>query len=112
MQAALARLRVDRSQTLFIADVGASMGFDALYLLRRLTRNFREPLPCDRVRLSLVEGDQESIARGQRTLKKALATGKDCASSRASNSLHTELMSRSAAVAGPNRRWRWQDILH
>jgi hypothetical protein len=56
MQAALARLRFDRSQALFIADLGASMGFDALYLLRRLTRNFREPLPCERVRLSLVEG--------------------------------------------------------
>jgi SAM-dependent methyltransferase len=76
MQAALARLRLDRSQTLFIADVGASMGFDALYLLRRLTRNFREPLPCDRVRLSLVEGDQELIAGGQRTLEKALATAR------------------------------------
>ena len=76
MQAALARLRFDRSQTLFIADVGASMGFDALYLLRRLTRNFSEPLPCDRVRLSVVEGDQELIVGGQRTLKKALTTGR------------------------------------
>jgi len=76
MQAAIARLDLDCSQTLFIADVGASMGFDALYLLRRLTRNFREPLPCDRVRLSLVEGDQELIAGGQRTLKKALATAR------------------------------------
>lgn len=73
MQAALAKLHLDRSHTLFMADVGASMGFDALYLLRRLTRNFTEPLPCDRIRLSLVEGDQELIAGGRRTLKKALA---------------------------------------
>jgi SAM-dependent methyltransferase len=76
MQAALARLRFDRLQTLFIADVGASMGFDALYLLRRLTRNFSEPLPCDRVHFSLVEGDQELIVGGQRTLKKALTTAR------------------------------------
>jgi SAM-dependent methyltransferase len=74
MQTALSRLHIDRSQTLFVADVGASMGFDALYLLRRLTRNFREPLPCDRLRLSLVEGDQELITGGERILKKALAT--------------------------------------
>jgi 2-polyprenyl-3-methyl-5-hydroxy-6-metoxy-1,4-benzoquinol methylase len=74
MQAALARLRFDRSQTLFIADVGASMGSDELYLLRRLARNFREALPCDRIHLSLVEGDQELIAGGQRALKQALAS--------------------------------------
>jgi SAM-dependent methyltransferase len=74
MQTALSKLHFDRSHTLFIADVGASMGFDALYLLRRLTRNFREPLPCDRLRLSLVEGDKEAIAEGQRSLKNALAT--------------------------------------
>ena len=64
MQTALARLALDRSDALSIADVGASMGFDALYLLRRLTGNFREPLPCDRVSLSLVEGDQNLIAGG------------------------------------------------
>ena len=74
MQTALARLALDRSDTLSIADVGASMGFDALYLLRRLTGNFREPLPCDRVSLSLVEGDQNLIAGGQRILEKALGS--------------------------------------
>jgi 2-polyprenyl-3-methyl-5-hydroxy-6-metoxy-1,4-benzoquinol methylase len=73
-QAALAGLNLDRSETLSIADIGASMGFDALYLLRRLTRNFREPLPCDRVCLSLVEGDQKLIAGGQRILEKTLAS--------------------------------------
>jgi SAM-dependent methyltransferase len=76
MQAALVGLHVDRSDTLSIADIGAWMGFDALYLLRRLTRNFREPLPCDRPRLSLFEGDQNLIARGQRILEKALASAR------------------------------------
>jgi 2-polyprenyl-3-methyl-5-hydroxy-6-metoxy-1,4-benzoquinol methylase len=74
MQTALARLHFDRSHTLFIADVGASMGFYALYLLRRLTKNFREPLPCHRIHLSLLEGDQKLISAGERTLKNALAT--------------------------------------
>jgi 2-polyprenyl-3-methyl-5-hydroxy-6-metoxy-1,4-benzoquinol methylase len=72
-QTALAALHVDRSHTLSIADIGASMGFDALYLLRELTRNLREPLPCDRVCLSLVEGDEKLIAGGQRILDKTLA---------------------------------------
>jgi SAM-dependent methyltransferase len=75
-QTALAGLHLDRSETLSIADIGASMGFDALYLLRRLTRNFREPLPCDRVSLSLVEGDQNLIAEGQRILQKTLASAR------------------------------------
>jgi SAM-dependent methyltransferase len=75
-QKVLSKLQIDFSETLFIADVGASMGFDALYLLRRLTRNFRKPLPCDRVRLSLIEGDQELIAGGRRSLKKALAAAR------------------------------------
>jgi SAM-dependent methyltransferase len=74
MQTALAGLHFDRSQTLFITDLGASMGFDALYLLRRLTQNFRGPLPCDRIHLSLLEGDQELIRGGERMLKNALAT--------------------------------------
>jgi 2-polyprenyl-3-methyl-5-hydroxy-6-metoxy-1,4-benzoquinol methylase len=76
MQTALARLRLDLSQALFITDVGASMGFDTLYLLRRLTRNFSQPLPCKTAHLSLVEGDEELIAVGQRTLTKALATAR------------------------------------
>jgi 2-polyprenyl-3-methyl-5-hydroxy-6-metoxy-1,4-benzoquinol methylase len=74
MQTALAGLHLDRSQTLLIADVGASMGFDVLYLLRRLSKNFREPLPCDRIHLSLLEGDQKLISTGEQTLKNALAT--------------------------------------
>jgi SAM-dependent methyltransferase len=76
LKTALARLHFDRSDTIFIADVGASMGFDALYLLRRLTRNFSVPLPCDRICLSLIEGDQELIRGGERTLKTAFATGR------------------------------------
>ena len=75
-QRVLSNLQLDPSETFFIADVGASMGFDALYLLRRLTRNFRKPLPCDRVRLSLIEGDQELIAGGGRSLKKTLAAAR------------------------------------
>ena len=73
LQAALAQLSLDSSQTLFLADVGASMGFDVLYLLRRLTRNFQKPLPYDKVFLSLVEGDRELVAGGERTLRTVLA---------------------------------------
>ena len=49
LQRALTALNLGASQSLHVADIGASMGFDALYLLRRLTGNFREALPCDRV---------------------------------------------------------------
>jgi 2-polyprenyl-3-methyl-5-hydroxy-6-metoxy-1,4-benzoquinol methylase len=72
LKAALSGLHFDPSDTIFIADVGASMGFDALYLLRKLTRNFSEPLPCARIHLSLVEGDQNLITEGERTLNRAL----------------------------------------
>ena len=72
LQMVMATLRPSASQTLHLADIGASMGFDALYLLRRLTKNFRQPLPCNRIVLSLVEGDQELIARGEKTLQTAL----------------------------------------
>src|ERR1700738_470312 len=72
LQAALAQLSLDSSQTLFLADVGASMGFDVLYLLRRLTRNFQKPLPYDKVFLSLVEGDRELVAGGERPLRTVL----------------------------------------
>jgi SAM-dependent methyltransferase len=74
MQTALSELNLDRSQTLSIADVGASMGFDALYLLRKVTHNFGDPLPWDWVCLSLVEGDQKLIAGGERILEKAFAS--------------------------------------
>ena len=73
LQRALTALNLGASQTLHVADIGASMGFDALYLLRRLTGNFREALPCDRVILSLVEGDEQLIAAGEKTLKTALS---------------------------------------
>jgi SAM-dependent methyltransferase len=67
-QTALTELSRTEYQTLFIADVGASMGFDVLYLLRKLTGNLRGQWPCEKVRLSLVEGDQELVAAGERTL--------------------------------------------
>jgi SAM-dependent methyltransferase len=72
---ALAMLSRTEFQTLVIADVGASMGFDVLYLLRKLTGNFHDQLPCEKVRLSLVEGDEELIAAGERTLRMILANG-------------------------------------
>lgn len=72
LRAALAQLSLDKSQALYLADVGASTGFDVLYLLRRLTGNFREPAPYDKVFLSLVEGDQELAAGGERNLRMVL----------------------------------------
>ena len=73
VQTALAKLKLDGSETLCLTDVGASMGFDVLYLLRRLTRNFRNPLPYRRVFVSLVEGDEKLIDEGKRTLRNVLA---------------------------------------
>jgi SAM-dependent methyltransferase len=75
-QTAFAELKLDKSQTLWITDVGASMGFDILYLLRRLTRDFRDPLPYRKVFVSLVEGDEKLIDEGKRTLRNVLAASK------------------------------------
>ena len=72
-QTAFAKLKLDKSQTLWITDVGASIGFDILYLLRRLTRDFRDPLPYRRVFVSLVEGDEKLIDEGTRTLRNVFA---------------------------------------
>jgi SAM-dependent methyltransferase len=72
VQTALAKLKLDESETLCMTNVGASMGFDVLYLLRRLTRNFRNPLPYRKVFVSLVEGDEKLIEAGKRTLKNVL----------------------------------------
>jgi SAM-dependent methyltransferase len=69
VKTAFSKLQLDKSETLCITDVGASMGFDVLYLLRRLTRNFRDPLPYRRVFVSLVEGDEKLIEEGKKTLK-------------------------------------------
>jgi SAM-dependent methyltransferase len=74
MRTALGELNVAKSQTLVMADVGASMGFDVLYLLRKLTRNFRQPLPCEKILISLVEGDQNFVAAGQRMFREVLRT--------------------------------------
>jgi SAM-dependent methyltransferase len=71
-QTAFAKLNLE-SRTLWITDVGASMGFDILYLLRRLTRDFRDPLPYRKVSASLVEGDEKLIDAGERILKSVLA---------------------------------------
>jgi SAM-dependent methyltransferase len=72
LKRALAELNLNSWQSLFVADVGASMGFDVLFLLRRLTKNFREPVPYDKVFLSLVEGDQEVALLGERMLRTVL----------------------------------------
>jgi len=66
MRTALAELNLNESQNLFVADIGASMGFDVLYLLRKLTQNFGRPLRWNKVFLSLIEGDLELIAAGGR----------------------------------------------
>jgi 2-polyprenyl-3-methyl-5-hydroxy-6-metoxy-1,4-benzoquinol methylase len=68
-QTAFAKLNLDSSKTLYITDIGASMGFDVLYLLRKLSQNFSVPLPCKRVIVSLVEGDENLIAEGERIWK-------------------------------------------
>ena len=68
-QTAFAKLNLDSSKSLCITDIGASMGFDVLYLLRKLTRNFSVPLPYRKVLVSLVEGDENLIANGERTWK-------------------------------------------
>ena len=69
---ALDRLDTGRDDGIHIADVGASMGFDALYLLRMLTDSFTRPLPFKKAVLSLVEGDQELITSGEQLLSATL----------------------------------------
>jgi len=71
-QTAFAKLNLDSSKTLYITDIGASMGFDVLYLLRKLSRNFSAPLPYRRILVSLVEGDEKLIAEGERTWKNVM----------------------------------------
>jgi SAM-dependent methyltransferase len=74
MRTALSDLDLDSEDTLSIADVGASMGYDVLFLLRRLTQNFEKPLPCKQIQLSLIEGSQNDIAAEQLFLKKELTS--------------------------------------
>jgi SAM-dependent methyltransferase len=69
---ALDRIEPQRDDVVCIADVGASMGFDTLYLLRMLTDSFARPMPFQRTELSLVEGDSELIARGENLLRATL----------------------------------------
>ena len=69
MQMALDRLELSSGETLHVADVGASMGYDVLFLLRKLTRNFREPLPCHQLVFSLVEGERAAMAAAEHMLK-------------------------------------------
>jgi SAM-dependent methyltransferase len=69
---ALTQLNLPPSATVSIADIGASSGFDALYLLRRLTGNFRDPIPYEKISLELVEGDARLIQEGGNIFRSAL----------------------------------------
>ena len=69
LQQSLKSLNSLSSDTLHFADVGASMGFDALYLMNRPTDRFRKPLSFDKMSCSFVEGDEKLIKRGEATLK-------------------------------------------
>src|SRR5271154_6802150 len=61
---------------LLFTDIGASMGFDELYLINMLTDNFRKPLPFEAMVCSFVEGDKRLIARGEISLKNELKSSK------------------------------------
>ncbi|MBF0500275.1 MAG: class I SAM-dependent methyltransferase [Candidatus Riflebacteria bacterium] len=71
MERILAGMHLTGKEHLHIADIGASMGFDALFLMRKWTENFRRPLPCANVELTLIEGDRALIERGKGHLKSA-----------------------------------------
>lgn len=74
MQIALRQLSPGNSEILYLADVGASSGFDLLYLSNRLTGNFKKPLPFKSLECSLIEGDGAAIERGKDSLTAALRT--------------------------------------
>ena len=61
----LRELAPSPSSTLYLVDVGASMGFDIAYLLRRLTNCFKKPVPWLHTKVLLVEGDPDPIAKGK-----------------------------------------------
>lgn len=74
-QTAIAQLEPLAGRQLALADIGASMAFDVVFLLRSWTDNHRLPLPCTNVHLSLVEGDQGYIDRGTENLRRCLPPG-------------------------------------
>jgi SAM-dependent methyltransferase len=61
---ALATWEADGIDTLYVADVGASMGFDLKYIFNLLTAGFTRPFRVPAV-VSLLEGDARLIAEGQ-----------------------------------------------
>ena len=67
-RAALDELDLGQESIFSMADVGASMGFDALYLMRMLTDSFAKPLPFKKASLALIEGDPQLIADGEKLL--------------------------------------------
>ena len=69
MQSALSSLHLKSSDTLYFTDVGAALGHDALYLVRKLTNNFRQPLPFAEWRCSLIEGAKRNTEVGEETLR-------------------------------------------
>lgn len=74
-QSAMALLEPLAGRELQVTDVGASMGFDLLYLIRCWTNNHRQPLPCKALHLSLIEGDLASVERGRESLRSRLPEG-------------------------------------
>ena len=71
-QEALQRLNLSTLDEFSMTDVGASMGFDPIYLLRKVTQSFTLPMPFKKTTLELIEGDPQLIAEGEEFLKSAL----------------------------------------
>jgi SAM-dependent methyltransferase len=55
-----------RDGVLNLADIGASMGFDMKYVLNRLTGGFVRRGPWSAIHVTLLEGDEQLIADGER----------------------------------------------
>jgi 2-polyprenyl-3-methyl-5-hydroxy-6-metoxy-1,4-benzoquinol methylase len=62
---AIAEMGVSPLAGLAIADIGASMGFDAKYICSRVTEGLTKPPIWGPTRVNLVEGDDHLIAVGQ-----------------------------------------------
>lgn len=72
MKSALETMNLSSLDTLFLADIGASMGFDLIYLCNQLTNNFRKSVQLRKMVCSLIEGDLSLIERGNMSLREAL----------------------------------------
>jgi SAM-dependent methyltransferase len=72
LQLALAELKPAPEDSIRFTDVGASFGHDVLYLVRKLTNNFRAPLPFSSLVCSMIEGSAELIKVAMQSFKTAL----------------------------------------